>query len=81
MFSGTEVISITFDSEFAGERQWAGATLPPYRVFNVSSSISIMSARVSFEYKNILNEIYETVPDYLMPPRHYIIGIFWEFFD
>jgi len=40
-----------------------------------------MSTRVSFEYRNILNERYETVPGYTMPPRHYIVGVFWELFD
>jgi outer membrane cobalamin receptor len=40
-----------------------------------------MSTRVSFEYRNILNEQYETVPGYTMPPRHYRVGLFWELFD
>jgi outer membrane cobalamin receptor len=81
IFSGTELISLKLDSQLAGERQWNGAALPAYHVHNVSASLSIMSARVSFEYRNILNERYETVPGYTMPPRHYIIGVFWELFD
>ena len=54
-------------------RWWGGTALPPYRVFNVAASLSIMSARVSFEYKNILNDRYETVPGYTMPlsPLHH----------
>ena len=81
IFSGTELISLKLDSQLAGEREWSGAALPAYHVHNVSASLSIMSTRVSFEYRNILNERYETVPGYTMPPRHYIIGVFWELFD
>jgi outer membrane cobalamin receptor len=81
IFSGTELISIKLDSELAGEREWCGATLPVYHVHNVAASLSIMSTRLSFEYKNILNVRYETVPGYTMPPRHFIIGVFWELFD
>jgi outer membrane cobalamin receptor len=40
-----------------------------------------MGARVIYEYKNLLNESYETVPGYTMPLRHYIIGVFWELLD
>jgi hypothetical protein len=81
VFAGSELFSLKLNSEAAGERRWGGATLPPYRVFNVSASISIMSARVTYEYKNILNERYETIPGYTMPLRHYLIGVFWELLD
>ncbi len=40
-----------------------------------------MSARVIYEYRNLTNEEYETVPGYTMPMRHYIIGFFWEILD
>jgi hypothetical protein len=81
IFAGSELFSLKLGSEAAGKRWWGGAALPPYRVFNVSASLSIMSARVTYEYKNILNERYETVPGYTMPLRHYIIGVFWELLD
>ena len=81
IFSGTELISLKLDSELAGKREWNGGMLPEYHVHNVAASLSIMSTRLSFEYRNILNEQYETVPGYTMPPRHYRIGVFWELFD
>jgi hypothetical protein len=81
VFEGTELFSLKLDSEAAGRRWWGGEALPPYRVFNVSASISIMSARVIYEYKNLFNERYETFPGYTMPLRHYIIGVFWELLD
>lgn len=81
VFGDSELLSVRLDSELAGERRWDEATLGAYHAFGVSAYLSIMSARVSFEYKNLLDERYETVPGYTMPPRHYIIGIFWELFD
>ncbi|MGD1048748.1 MAG: hypothetical protein ABR899_08375, partial [Candidatus Krumholzibacteriaceae bacterium] len=81
ILGGSELVSLKIDSEFDGERQWSAERLPAYHVLNAAASLSIMSARVSFEYKNLLNEQYETVPGYTMPPRHYIIGIFWNLFD
>jgi hypothetical protein len=81
LFQDTELFSLKLDSEAVGRRWWGGAALPPYRVFNLSASISIMSARVIYEYKNLLNERYETFPGYTMPMRHYIIGVFWELLD
>jgi outer membrane cobalamin receptor len=68
-------------SEAAGERSWDGIGLDPYRVLNVSASLSIMSARVSFDFNNILDAAYETVSGFQMPRRHYLIGVFWELFD
>jgi hypothetical protein len=81
IFAGSELFSLKLGSEAAGKRWWGGTALPPYRVLNVSASLSIMSARVIYEYKNILNESYETIPGYTMPLRHYIIGVFWELLD
>jgi hypothetical protein len=81
IFAGSELVSLKLDSEAAGKRWWGGTALPPYRVLNVSGSISLMSARVICEYKNVLNEKYETIPGYTMPLRHFIIGVFWELLD
>ncbi len=81
IFSASELFSLKLGSEASGTRWWGGTALPPYRVLNASASLSIMSARVIYEYKNILNEEYETVPGYTMPLRHYVIGVFWELLD
>jgi hypothetical protein len=81
VFSETELLSIVIDSELAGARRWPEATLGAYHVLDAAACLTIMSARVSFEYKNILNERYETIPGYTMSPAHWIIGVFWELFD
>jgi hypothetical protein len=81
IFEGSELFSLKLDSEASGKRWWGATALPPYRVLNASASISIMSARVTCEYKNILNESYETIPGYTMPLRHFLIGVFWELLD
>jgi len=81
IFKGSERISITLDAEAAGERSWSGTDLSPYRVCNLSASLSIMGAHVIFDYKNVFDAQYETVPGFLMPRRHYLIGVLWELFD
>ncbi len=81
LFGASELLSIKLGSEASGTRRWGATKLPAYQVLNFSASISIMSARVIYEYRNILNEKYETAPGYTMPMRHYIIGFFWEILD
>lgn len=81
IFKGSELVSIKLNSEAAGERSWNGTKLGTYRVYDFSASLSIMSARVSFNFNNILDAKYETVPGFQMPRRHYLIGVFWELFD
>ncbi len=81
VFKGSELVSVKLSSQVAGERSWNGNELGPYHVHDLSASLSIMSARVSFELKNVLDAKYETVPGYEMPRRHYLIGVFWELFD
>jgi hypothetical protein len=81
LLDASELLSLKLGSEASGMRRWGAAELPAYQVFNFSASISIMSARVIYEYRNILNEEYETVPGYTMPMRHWLIGFFWEILD
>jgi hypothetical protein len=81
LFRGSELLSIKLEAEAVGERAWSTVTLAPYRVYNIAACMSIMSARVSFDFKNILDTKYETVPGFEMPRRYYLIGIFWELFD
>jgi outer membrane cobalamin receptor len=81
LFGASELLSLKIGSEASGTRQWGATKLPAYQVFNLSASISIMSARVIYEYRNFLNEEYETVPGYTMPMRHWLIGFFWEILD
>ncbi len=81
IFRGAEILSVALNSEVEGKRPWPGTTLAPYGVHDLSASFTIMSARVSVEYRNVFNARYETVPGFLMPGRYYLIGIFWELFD
>lgn len=81
VFKKTETLSLRWDTEFVGERSWEGTKLNGYMLHDVSCSLTLLKARVVFQYKNIFDEEYETVPGFLMPGRHYIIGIWWEFVD
>ena len=64
-----------------GDRSWGDVDLESYMLHDVSASLTILGARVVFQYKNILDESYETIPGFLMPGRHYIIGVWWELMD
>ncbi len=81
ILGGTELLSAGLAAEFAGKRSWPSGELPSYRVLDFRASLTVMSARVSFELRNLLDESWETVPGYTMPGRYYTIGIFWELLD
>ena len=81
IFGGAERASLSLNSEVVGRRSWEGTELDAYHVHGIAASLTVMGARVSFEYRNVLDAEYETVPGYLMPRRYFLIGIFWELFD
>ena len=81
VFKDTETLSIRYDAELAGDRSWDDEDLGRYMVHDLSASMTLLGARIVFQYKNLLDESYETVPGFLMPGRHYIIGIWWELID
>ena len=81
IFKATETVSLRWDAEVVGERYWEGGGLKDYMTHDLSCSLTLLRARVVFQYRNILNEEYETVPGYLMPGRNYVIGIWWELLD
>lgn len=78
---GDELLTVTLNSEVVGRRPWAGTELGAYHLHDLAASLTVMSARFSVEYRNVFDAKYETVPGYLMPRRHFLIGIFWELFD
>ncbi len=80
-FKSTETLSIRYDAELIGARSWGGVDLGRYMLHDLSASMTLLGARIVFQYKNLLDESYETVPGFLMPGRHYIIGVWWELID
>ena len=80
-FKNTETLSIRYDTELVGARSWGGVDLGRYMLHDLSASMTLLGARIVFQYKNFLDEPYETVPGFLMPGRHYIIGVWWELID
>ena len=81
VFGDTETLSIRYDAELVGGRSWGDVDLGRYMLHDLSASMTLLGARIVFQYKNLLDESYETVPGFLMPGRHYIIGVWWELID
>ena len=81
VFKSTETVSLRWDSEVVGDRYWEGGELQGYMTHDLSCSLTLLRARIVFQYRNIFNEEYETYPGFLMPGRHYLIGIWWELLD
>jgi hypothetical protein len=81
VFKDTETISVRYDAELVGKRPWSDDDLGAYTVHDVSASLTLLTARIVFQLKNLLDEQYETLPGFLMPGRHYIIGVWWELID
>jgi len=81
VFKDTELLTVGLNGELAGKRDFEGRTLDEYFTVDLFASLTIMSARVHFQWRNILDEEYETFPDYRMPGRHFIVGIYWKLLD
>lgn len=81
LFKETETLSFRWDTELVGDRYWEKGDLQGYMTHDLSISMTLLKARVAFQYRNLLDEEYETVPGFLMPGRHYIVGIWWELLD
>ena len=81
IFKETEVMTIHLNSIVFGEREWNEQGADPAAVHNFSLSMTLMSALVRFQYKNILNTEYQTVPGYFMAERHFRVGILWNLPD
>ena len=81
LFKNTETAALRIHSEAVGERSWEGIALDPYQVVHVAASLTVMSARLQFQVKNLIAAQYETIPGFLMPERHFRLGIHWALFD
>ncbi len=78
VFKDTETFTLRFDSIETGRRSWGTVDVEPAAVQNLSASITIMSALIKFQIKNIMDFRYQTVPGYYMDERHFRIGIIWN---
>ena len=81
IFKKTETITLHLNSMAFGARQWHGESADPGSVHNFSLSMTLMSAVIRFQYKNILDTEYQTVPGFNMAERHFRIGILWNLSD
>lgn len=55
--------------------------VPDSRVYNFHLEIKIVSAILSYQFRNIRGDPYELVPGYLMPRLNQFYGVRWEFWN
>ena len=56
-------------------------TASDYRTFSTLLEVRILSATLSWQFRNFLGERYTQVPSYLMPRQTNFYGVRWYFFD
>jgi hypothetical protein len=56
-------------------------SVPDSRVYNFQFEVRIVSAILSYQFRNIRGEPYELVPGYLMPRLNQFYGVRWEFWN
>jgi hypothetical protein len=81
VFKETETVTFRWGMEFIGERSWDDTTLGSYVLNDVATSMTVLGATITVQMKNLFDVSYETYPGYLMPERHWIMGVFWTFRD
>lgn len=81
VFKETETVGIRWDVEAVGKRAWDATTLGSYVVSNIAASMTILNATITVQMNNLFDTSYGTYPGFRMPERHYVIGVFWKFFD
>jgi hypothetical protein len=55
--------------------------VPGYRTISTLIEIRILSATISWQFRNILGEKYSQVPSFQMPRQTNFYGVRWEFFN
>jgi len=55
------------------------AILPGYRTISTLLEIRILSATVSWQFRNLLGERYRQVPNFIMPRQTNFYGVRWSF--
>ena len=56
-------------------------SVPDSRIYNFHLELRIVSAILSYQFRNIRGEPYELVPGYLMPRLNQFYGVRWEFWN
>lgn len=54
---------------------------PGYRTLSTLLEIRILSATISWQFRNVLGERYSQVPEFVMPRQTNFYGIRWSFFN
>ena len=60
---------------------FSAASVPDSRLYNFHLEIRIVSAVLSYQFRNIQGVPYELVPGYLMPRLNQFYGVRWEFWN
>jgi hypothetical protein len=60
---------------------FAVTSVPDSRVYNFHLEIRIVSAVLSYQFRNIRGDPYQLVPGYLMPRLNQFYGVRWEFWN
>jgi hypothetical protein len=56
-------------------------SVPGYRTISTLVEIRILSATISWQFRNLLGEKYSQVPSFVMPRQTNFYGVRWEFFN
>jgi hypothetical protein len=56
-------------------------SVPDSRIYNFHLEIRIVSAILSYQFRNIRGDPYELVPGYIMPRLNQFYGVRWEFWN
>ncbi|MBN1163512.1 MAG: TonB-dependent receptor plug domain-containing protein [Candidatus Krumholzibacteriota bacterium] len=81
VFKQTETLALHLDIMETGSRNFGDVELKNYQVVNAAASLTVLSMVISFEYRNLFDIQYQTVPGILMPERHFRIGLTSDIFD
>lgn len=81
VFKETETVTFRWGMEVVGERSWNDTALGSYVLNNVAASMTVLGATITVQMKNLFDASYETYPGYLMPERHWMMGVIWTFRD
>lgn len=64
-----------------GAGAFAVTSVPDSRVYNFHLEIRIVSAVLSYQFRNIRGDPYQLVPGYMMPRLNQFYGVRWEFWN